>query len=67
MPDDRSFTLRHIDGARTDFALLADDIDFLKTQIAAIPKRDELWRVAFMAMLSGSALTISLALAFWRL
>jgi hypothetical protein len=67
MPDDRPFTLQQIDGARTDFALLADDLDFLKAQLAAIPTRKEIWRLALLAMLSGSALTISLAMAFWHL
>ena len=50
MPDDRSFALQRVDRARDDFALLADELDFLKDQIAAIPKRDELWRVAGMAV-----------------
>jgi hypothetical protein len=53
MPDDRSFTLRQVDGARTDFALLADDLDFLKKQLAHLPSRACVSRVALMAMLSG--------------
>jgi hypothetical protein len=67
MPDDRSFTLQQVHGARTDFALLADDIDFLKKQLARLPRRAYVSRVALLAMLSGSALTISLAMAFWHL
>jgi hypothetical protein len=67
MPDDRSFTLQQIDRARTDFALLAHDIDFLKGQLARLPSRAYVSRVALMAMLSGSALTTALAMAFWHL
>jgi hypothetical protein len=37
MPGDRSFELRQIDGARTDFALIAADIDFLKKRLARLP------------------------------
>jgi hypothetical protein len=66
MQDERSLTLRQLDQARTDLALLADDLDFLKGQLAAIPTRKEIWRLALLAMLSGSALTISVAMAFWH-
>jgi hypothetical protein len=47
--------------------LLADDIHFLKKQLARLPSRAYVSRVALMAMLSGSALTIALAMTFWHL
>jgi hypothetical protein len=35
MPDEHPFTLRQVDLARADFAAIADDLDFIKGQIAA--------------------------------
>jgi hypothetical protein len=58
--------LQQVDAARADFALIAADIDFLKKQLARLPSRAYVSRVALMAMLSGSGLTILLALAFWH-
>jgi len=66
MPDDRSFTLHQIDRARTDFAAIADDLDFIREKLAEVPTRKGLWRAALMGTLSGSAPKISLALAFWH-
>lgn len=34
MLDERSFTLRQIDQARSDFAVIADDLEFIKGQLA---------------------------------
>jgi len=67
MPKEYPLALHQADQARTDFALIEDHLEFLAGQLAAIPTRKELWRVALLAMLSGSALTISLAMAFWHL
>jgi hypothetical protein len=58
--------LRQIDQARGDLYGIADDLDFIKIQLARLPTRKALWRAALMGTLSGSALTISLALAFWH-
>jgi hypothetical protein len=67
MSNEYPLTLRQADQAPTDFALIEANLEFLTGQLAAIPTRKELWRVALLTMLSGSALTISLALAFWHL
>jgi hypothetical protein len=66
MPNEYPLALRQADQARTDFALIENHLQFLAGQFAAIPTRKELWRLALLAMLSGSALTISLAMAFWH-
>jgi hypothetical protein len=59
--------LHQADQARTDFAAIEGDLQFIMGQLAQMPSRAYVSRVALMAMLSGSALTISLALAFWHL
>jgi hypothetical protein len=66
LPNEYPLALRQADGARTDFALLEAELDFVKGQIAAIPTRKEIWRLALLAMLSCSGLTILLTLAFWH-
>jgi hypothetical protein len=66
LPNESPLALRQADGARTDFALLKAELDFVKGQIAAIPTRKEIWRLALLAMLSCSGLTILLTLAFWH-
>jgi hypothetical protein len=37
MPDERPFTLRQIDQARGDLYAIADDLEFIKTQLARLP------------------------------
>jgi hypothetical protein len=66
MSNERSFTLRQIDQARGDLYAISDDLEFLKVQLTRLPTRSELWRAALIGTLSGSALTISLALVFWH-
>jgi len=66
MPDDfeHRLTLRRADQARTDFALIESDLEFLMQQIARL--RGELWRVRLIGTLSGSALTTAaLGLVFF--
>jgi hypothetical protein len=46
MPNEYPSALRQPDEARSDFALLEAELDFVKGQIAAVPTRKELWRVA---------------------
>jgi hypothetical protein len=42
MPDERPFTLRQIDQARGDLYTIADDLEFIKSQLARLPTRKEL-------------------------
>jgi hypothetical protein len=66
MPDERSFTLRQVDQARGDLSAIADDLDFIKDQLARLPTRKELARLTLLAMTSGAALTTVLAVIFLR-
>ncbi|HEX3413847.1 MAG TPA: hypothetical protein VHT00_19225 [Stellaceae bacterium] len=47
---------------RTDFALLADDLDFVKAQIAGLPSRAYLCRTLLLATASVWALLAVLLL-----
>jgi hypothetical protein len=49
MPDERQFTLRQIDQARGDLYGIADEIEALKAQIAGLPSRGYVSRLALMA------------------
>jgi hypothetical protein len=69
MPDEHPFTLRQADLARADFAAIADDLDFLKAQLARIPTRKELARTALGIIFSATMLTTLAVLWFtgyWR-
>jgi len=63
MTDD-TFTLRQADQARSDFAEILDELEFLKAQIARMPTRPELWRAALMGLLGGACLVQTLAFLF---
>jgi hypothetical protein len=41
MSDEYPLTLRQADQARADFAAIADDLEFIKAQLARIPTRKE--------------------------
>jgi hypothetical protein len=65
MPDEnpvnvaaRCSTLQQVDKARGDLYAIADDLDFLKAQLARIPTRKELARMALMAVLGAAGLVI---------
>jgi hypothetical protein len=49
MPGDRQFTLRQIDQARGDLYAIADELEVLKLQIAQLPSRSYVGRLALMA------------------
>jgi len=49
MPDERSLTLLQVDLARADFAAIESDLDAIMKQLAQIPTRKELARMALMA------------------
>jgi hypothetical protein len=66
MPDEHTLTLRQADEARSDFAAIADDLDFIKDQLARLPTRKELARLTLLAMTSSAALTTVLAMVFLR-
>jgi hypothetical protein len=49
MPDDSPFTLCQVDQARGDLCAVADEIAALKLQIADLPSRAYVSRIALMA------------------
>jgi hypothetical protein len=69
MPDEHSFTLRQVDLARADFAAIADDLDFIKAQLARVPTRKETARTVLGVIFSSTILTTLAVLWFtgyWR-
>jgi hypothetical protein len=66
MPDERSFTLRQVDQARGDLYAIADDLDFIKGQLARLPTRKEVAQTALLATLTASALVLAGIEALFR-
>jgi hypothetical protein len=66
MPNDHHLTLHQIDQARGDLYAIADKIEVLKMQIARLPNRAYVSRLALMATASVWALIGTLALMFTR-
>jgi hypothetical protein len=67
MSDRRILTLRQADQARTDFALIESDLEFMMGQLARLPTRRDLAMAALGIIISTAALVILWAEAFWRL
>ena len=59
-----SLALREADQARGDLCAIADELEFLKTQIASVPSRAYVSRVALMATGSVWALIGAVAMMF---
>jgi hypothetical protein len=66
MSDERSLTLRQADQARTDFALLESNLEFIAGRLARLPTRGDLAKAALGIIISTAALVILWAEAFWR-
>jgi hypothetical protein len=66
MPDDNQLTLRQIDGARGDLYTIADEIEALKLQIAGLPSRAYVSRLALMATATVWALISAVAMVLAR-
>jgi hypothetical protein len=66
MTDENSLALRQADQARADVAALESEIEVLQAQLALLPTRKELARLALLASTSGAALTTVLMLIFLR-
>jgi hypothetical protein len=58
MSDERTFTLRQIDQARRSLSGVADDLDFIRSQLARIPTRKDLARTALGIIFCAAALVI---------
>jgi hypothetical protein len=62
MPDEHSLTLRQADQARTDFALIEDQLEFIMGQLARVPTRAYLCRTLLLATASVWALLVTILL-----
>jgi hypothetical protein len=62
--EDIRVALQTADQARTDFAIIEDDLEAIYARLARQPSRGDLWRVCLIGMLGGSVLTTALGLAF---
>ena len=67
MPDAHILSLHQADQARTDFAAIESDLQFVMGQLARLPTRRDLAKAALGIIISTAALVILWAEAFWRL
>jgi hypothetical protein len=58
MPDDHSFTLRQVDLQRSDFAVIQEDLEFLKAQLARVPTRRNLLDMAIVGAFWAAGLVL---------
>jgi hypothetical protein len=63
MPAD-PFTLRQADQARTDFAIIEDELEAIHKRLTQLPTRNEVWRAAMLGMLGGAVAAVTLIEAF---
>jgi hypothetical protein len=66
MPDEHPFTLRQVDQARADSATIEDHLEFVMSQLARVPTRGELARVALGIMFGAAGLVIGWFELFWQ-
>ena len=67
MPDRYPLTLHQVDQARSDFAAIESDLQFVMEQLARLPTRRDLAKAALGIIISTAALVILWAESFWRL
>jgi hypothetical protein len=65
MPDD-PFTLRQVDQARTDFAIIETELEAIHKRLGQLPTRREVWQAAMLGMLGGAVAAVTLIEAFAR-
>jgi hypothetical protein len=53
-------------GISEDLYWITDDLDFLKAQLAQIPRRQELWRAVVLGMIIAAGVSVTLAEALSR-
>jgi hypothetical protein len=58
---------RNLDQARTDFALLESNLEFIASRLSRLPTRRDLAMAALGIIVSTAALVILWAEAFWPL
>jgi hypothetical protein len=58
MREQPPFTLQQVDLARADFAAILDELDFVKGQLARLPTRKDLARIALVTMIATAGLVL---------
>jgi len=58
MPDEQPFTSRQVDLARADFAAIEDRLEFVMSQLAGVPTRMEIARIALGIIFGAAGLVI---------
>jgi len=58
MPD-APFTLRQADQARTDFAIIEDELEAIHKRLGQLPTRREVWQAALLGMLGGAVAAVT--------
>jgi hypothetical protein len=66
MPDEKSFTLRQADQARTDFAIIEAELEALHARLTRMPTRADLARAALGIMFCTAVLVLLGIEVFWR-
>ena len=66
MSDTRHFTLRQADQARTEFALIEDQLEFLAGQLAKQPTRGDLAKSALGIIFCSAVLTTLFVWIAWH-
>ena len=66
MPDEYTLTLRQADQARTDFALIEDQLEFLAGQLAKQPTRGDLAKSALGIIFCTAVVTTLCVWLVWH-
>jgi hypothetical protein len=66
MPDQNTLTLRQTDQARTDFALIEDQLEFIMGQLARQPTRGDLAKTALGIIFCTAVFTTLFVWISWH-
>jgi hypothetical protein len=66
MSDEHTLTLRQADQARTDFAALESDLQFLMGQVARLPTRADLAKTALGIIFCSAVFTTLFCWIVWH-
>ena len=66
MPDQNILTLRQADQARTDFALIESNLEFLASQLAKLPTRGDLAKTALGIIFCTAVFTTLFVWIAWH-
>jgi hypothetical protein len=66
MPDKNILTLRQADQARTDFALIESNLEFLAGQLARVPTRGDLAKAALGIIFCSAVFTTLFVWIVWH-